>query len=210
MSKLIDKLIISIVDLRDRIKFPWNRWAKLMCVKFGVTFKDIDSVRFLGQCLLHISPDSDVRIGSGFVCRSGAEYAMDSLPYSKITTSPKAFLSIGDNVGMSNTVINCRQSITIGNNVKIGTGCLIMDSNFHSSDWRVRRSESDIKDAKSSPVTLCDDAFIGAGTIICKGVTIGERSMIAAGSVVVSDIPADCIAGGNPCKVIKGFEGMTN
>ena len=80
-----------------------------------------------------------------------------------------------------------------------------MDSNFNSSDWHVRRSESDIKDAKSSPVTICDDVFIGAGSIICKGVTIGERSMIAAGSVVVSDIPADCIAGGNPCKVIKNL-----
>ena len=45
--------------------------------------------------------------------------------------------------------------------------------------------------------------FVGARSIILKGVTIGEHSIIAAGSVVTTDIPADCIAGGNPCKVIK-------
>jgi acetyltransferase-like isoleucine patch superfamily enzyme len=52
-------------------------------------------------------------------------------------------------------------------------------------------------------VIIEDDVFIGARSVICKGVTIGARSIIAAGSVVVKDIPADCIAGGNPCKVIK-------
>lgn len=104
---------------------------------------------------------------------------------------------------MSDTVINCKPLISIGKNIKIGTGCMIMDSNFHSSDWRVRRTDSDIEEAVSKPVQICDDVFVGAQSIVCKGVTIGERSMIAAGSVVVSDIPADCIAGGNPCKEIK-------
>lgn len=203
MSRIVDWLIITLVSIRDRIKFPWNRWAKLTCANNGVEFDDVDSVRFLGRCFLHISPASKVSIGHGFVCRSGAGYAMDTLPLSKITTSPGSVLIIGDNVGMSNTVINCKSSITIGNNVKIGTGCMIMDSNFHSSDWRVRRTDRDIEDAVSKPVQICDDAFVGAQSIVCKGVTIGERSMIAAGSVVVSDIPADCIAGGNPCKVIK-------
>ena len=48
-----------------------------------------------------------------------------------------------------------------------------------------------------------DDAFIGMNCIILKGVTIGARSIVAAGSVVTKSIPADCVAGGNPAKVIK-------
>lgn len=79
-----------------------------------------------------------------------------------------------------------------------------MDSNFHSLDWRKRENRDiDVSDAKTAPVVIEDYVFIGARSIICKGVTIGEKSIIAAGTVVVKDIPANCIAGGNPCKVIK-------
>lgn len=79
-----------------------------------------------------------------------------------------------------------------------------MDSNFHSLDYLERRSRStDSINAIREPVVIDDDVFIGARSIINKGVHIGARTMIASGSVVVSDLPADCIAGGNPCKIIK-------
>ena len=61
-------------------------------------------------------------------------------------------------------------------------------------------------DLKHFSVIIENDVFIGARTIINKGVCIGARTIIAAGSVVVSDIPADVIAGGNPCKVIKKIQ----
>ena len=48
-----------------------------------------------------------------------------------------------------------------------------------------------------------DDVWIGAQSIILKGVTIGARSIIGAGSVVTKSIPSDCIAAGNPCKILK-------
>ena len=50
-----------------------------------------------------------------------------------------------------------------------------------------------------------DDVFIGANCIVLKGVTVGARSIIAAGSVVTKSIPADCLAGGNPAKVIRSL-----
>lgn len=129
---------------------------------------------------------------------------IDSLTNSHIRVRNGACLSIGDNTGMRQTSIVCCSAITIGNNVRVGAGCLIMDSNFHSLDYIKRRDwTTDAKNVKKEPVTICDDVFIGARSIICKGVTIGARSIIAAGSVVVKDIPEDCIAGGNPCKVIK-------
>jgi acetyltransferase-like isoleucine patch superfamily enzyme len=56
---------------------------------------------------------------------------------------------------------------------------------------------------QTAPVTIEDDVWIGAQCIILKGVTIGARSIIGAGSVVTKDIPADCVAAGNPCRIIK-------
>lgn len=60
--------------------------------------------------------------------------------------------------------------------------------------------------AASAPIVIEDDVLIGTRCIILKGVTIGARSIIAAGSVVTKSIPADCIAGGNPAKVIRRME----
>lgn len=55
----------------------------------------------------------------------------------------------------------------------------------------------------TAPVTIEDNCWIGAGTTICPGVAIGENSVIGAGSVVIHDIPANSIAVGNPCRVIR-------
>lgn len=122
----------------------------------------------------------------------------------KVTVERDALLKIGDNSGFSQTSLWCKKEIIIGNHVNIGAGCLVIDSNFHSLDWKTREDRlKDSKEAKSAPIHIEDYAFIGARSIICKGVTIGARAIVAAGSVVVNDIPADCIAGGNPCKVIK-------
>ena len=86
-----------------------------------------------------------------------------------------------------------------------------MDSDAHNLDWRIRNSGQvaangnslDNETCKCAPIIIGDQVLIGANSIILKGVTIGEHSVIGAGSVVTRDIPANCIAGGNPCKIIK-------
>lgn len=55
----------------------------------------------------------------------------------------------------------------------------------------------------AAPVTIGDNCWIGANAVICPGVTIGENSVIGAGSVVTRDIPANSVAAGNPCKVLR-------
>ena len=55
----------------------------------------------------------------------------------------------------------------------------------------------------AAPVTIGNNCWIGAGSVICPGVTIGENTVIGAGSVVTKDIPANVVAAGNPCKVIR-------
>ncbi|MCC6483663.1 MAG: hypothetical protein IT209_02355 [Armatimonadetes bacterium] len=59
---------------------------------------------------------------------------------------------------------------------------------------------------KMAPVRICDKAWIGARAIILKGVTIGEGAVIGAGSVVTKDVPAWCVAAGNPARVIRQVE----
>lgn len=116
-----------------------------------------------------------------------------------------ANLCIGENVGMSQTVLCAAGAdVTIGNNTLLGGGVKIYSSDFHSMDFMDRRNpQIDRQNRKCAPIVIGEDCFIGAGTIILKGVTIGARTIIGAGSVVTKSIPADCIAAGNPCRVIK-------
>ncbi|TXF90954.1 acyltransferase [Neolewinella aurantiaca] len=115
---------------------------------------------------------------------------------------PKASLTIGDNVGISNATIYCWKSITIESDVLIGGGVQIYDSDFHSLGYEDRVLNGDKKIAVS-PVKIEQGAFIGMNSIVLKGVTVGARSIIGAGSVVTKSVPAGEIWGGNPAKFIK-------
>lgn len=115
-----------------------------------------------------------------------------------------ALLTIGNDVGMSSTRMWIHDSIKIGNHVKIG-GCVLMtDTDAHPIDFMARRSSNE--GTKSAPIVIEDDVWVGAHSIILKGVTIGARSIIGAGNVVTKNIPADCVAAGNPCRVIKNLK----
>ena len=72
-------------------------------------------------------------------------------------------------------------------------------------NWKDRYEGTDISKRKILPVTIKDNAFIGAHSIILKGVTIGEKSIIGAGSVVARDVPDGEIWAGNPAKFIKNI-----
>lgn len=129
---------------------------------------------------------------------------IDLFNRTQIVLTPGANLIIGNHVGMTSVSIFCKKSIYIGDYVNIGAGTMIIDSNFHSTDWKMRENRiEDVKSAIDSPIKIDHHVFIGARCIIMKGVTIGSRSIISAGSVVTRDIPSDCIAAGNPCVIIK-------
>lgn len=113
---------------------------------------------------------------------------------------------IGDNLRMSNTVIVAFDEVKIGNDVMIGGGVTIWDSDFHSLDYKTR-IYSPFDDIKKSKIIIDDGAFIGAGAYILKGVHIGERAIIGAGAVVSCDVPADEVWAGNPAKCIRKSKG---
>lgn len=112
---------------------------------------------------------------------------------------------IGDNTGITSTIISSRKCIKIGNNVNVGANCRIFDHDFHSLNHIHRRNSSvDIENIKMAAVNIEDDVFIGTNSTILKGVNIGARTIVAAGSVVtIKNIPPDSIVGGNPAKIIK-------
>lgn len=113
-------------------------------------------------------------------------------------------LNIGNHVGISSSSILCRHSISIGNYVTIGGNTLIIDTDSHSVNSEDRNSiEKDHKKAKWGPVNISNNVFIGTRCIILKGISIGENSIVAAGSVVTKSIPPNEIWGGNPAKRIK-------
>ena len=115
---------------------------------------------------------------------------------------PESKLIIGDNVGISGSSICASVGVTIGNNVLIGSGCLITDSDAHPLDWKDRRKDLFNKVSRA-PIVIGNDVFIGARCIILKGVTIGDRAIIGACSVVTKDVPQDSIVAGNPATIIK-------
>lgn len=98
----------------------------------------------------------------------------------------------------------CHNHIMIGDNVMIGVGTHIYDTNFHNINPYLRIDKHDpIEQVKTAPIVIKDNVFIGAYSIILKGVTIGKNSIVAAGSVVINSIPDNEIWGGNPAKFIK-------
>jgi maltose O-acetyltransferase len=88
--------------------------------------------------------------------------------------------------------------VTIGNRTLFGPNVQIYTAT-HPMHYQERASGLEY----AKPVRIGEDVWIGGSVVICPGVTIGDRSVIGAGSVVTKDIPADVFAAGNPCKVIR-------
>lgn len=173
-------------------------------------------LRFLGAkigngCLMYnyinikISPKSFVKIGNNVVIKSGDGYnALARNIQASLCIEQGAKLIIGNHVGLSSPCILASKGIYIGNNCIIGADCLLLDTDSHNINYLLRRDWiNDAPTSSKSEIYIEDDVMIGARCIILKGVRIGARTVIGAGSVVTKSLPADCIAAGNPCKIIK-------
>ncbi len=113
-----------------------------------------------------------------------------------ISALDDAILEIGHNTFLNDGVSICaKKSVIIGNNVLIGDMTSILDSDFHqvSPDMPV----------KSLPVFIGNNVWIGANSMILAGTSIGDHSVLAAGSIVVGKIPAKTLAAGSPARVVK-------
>ena len=166
-----------------------------------------EGCRFVGRIYFKIMTNSILSIGCHTRIVGGGNFnTLAGNRYACIEVDENAQLHIGKHCAFSQISIWSRSSITIGDYVMIGANSIINDSNSHSlyfSDRRLEIQEGLQKNIYCKPIIIEDDVFIGANSIILKGVRIGAKSIIAAGSVVTHDIPSSEIWGGNPAKFLK-------
>ncbi|MGW9123825.1 sugar O-acetyltransferase [Paenibacillus chitinolyticus] len=108
-------------------------------------------------------------------------------------------ISLGENfyANYNLTVLDCNR-VTIGNNVLIGPNVSVFTAG-HAIHPELRVNEVEY----ALPISIGNNVWIGGGAILNPGVSIGDNTIIGSGSVVTKDIPADVIAAGNPCRVLR-------
>ena len=122
---------------------------------------------------------------------------------------------IGDKV-----IVNMNCTFVDNNRIDIGSNVLIASNvQIYTATHSTKVDERMVQDCPDGqeicrtyalPVRIEDGAWIGGGTVILPGVTIGRNSVIGAGSVVTRSIPANCVAVGNPCRVIKQIDNIAS
>jgi acetyltransferase-like isoleucine patch superfamily enzyme len=131
----------------------------------------------------------------------GSDKRVDAKAKEEARALGQGLIKLGDYVLVCPGVrIQAATRITIGNGVMFAQGAYVTDADWHGIYDRCMPVGS------TAPVAIGDNAWIGDHAIVCKGVTIGENSIIGAGSVVRRDVPANSIAAGNPCQVVKELD----
>lgn len=100
-------------------------------------------------------------------------------------------------IGLHNTIIG---PVSIGNHVNLAQGVVVSGLNHNFQDTTKRIDEQGVS---TSPITIHDDVWVGANSVITAGVTIGRHSVVAAGSVVTKDVPEYTVVAGTPARVIR-------
>lgn len=165
--------------------------------KTGKNFKVFGGLHLLIHPASQVSIGCEVRINSSHVLNFVGGFHQTGIHVNK-----NAKLIIGDRVALSNSTIVCTNRIEIEDNVFIGGDCNIYDTDFHPIDAS-ERINNRLDKVKTAPILIKRGSFIGAHSIILKGVTIGENAIIGAGSLVSKDIPDNEIWAGNPIKKIR-------
>lgn len=166
---------------------------------------------FLPGASLTIYPGPDREVDSK--CSIGAY----SHVRGELLIGPRGALSIGDFCFVGpGSKIWAQYHIEIGRNVLISHNVDIHDSNSHSLNWEARRTEAEMlfrdfvtssgKGVKTATVHIEDDVWVGFKATILKGVRVGARSIIAAGSLVTKDVPPDTLVAGSPAKIVRSLD----
>lgn len=207
LLNFIKRILARFINIPRKIRQVYYIcWNYFMLWANGVEIGK--NMKIYNRIYLTKHPTAQVIIGNNLVFISGDGFN----PLCRnlrgcIYAGEGAKIKIGNDVGISFACIRAKQYIKIGNNVNIGGDCILLDTDAHNMNYKIRRKRDgeDGRTANSAPIIIEDDVLIGARCIILKGVTIGAHSVIAAGSIVTKSIPKDCVAGGNPCKIIKNI-----
>lgn len=210
-------MVFKLIRLGFRLlRFGWRRSRRAVGSVMTRVIFYLNNVTYgpgmksCGIPVVDINDGSSLTIGTAFNMNSGQNH-------NRIGRQQPCFfiadlggsIRIGNRVGMSGTALVCHNTITIGNDVTIGGNTVIYDTDFHSLDSDRRVGFRDNRSAKTAPVIIHNQAFIGSHVTILKGVTIGEHAIIAAGSVVTKHVPPYQIWGGNPAHFLRFLDHST-
>jgi acetyltransferase-like isoleucine patch superfamily enzyme len=161
-----------------------------------------------GDCMLGTmawcsGTPKQIRLGRRTICRGIL-----------LCDSGLGLIEIGDLVYIGDDVIiSTREHIRIGSRTMVAHGVQIFDNDSHPIDARDRHADylnliegrPRTHSVPSAPVEIGEDCWIGTNSIVLKGVKIGDRSVVAAGSVITADIGDDCVAAGNPAQIVRSL-----
>lgn len=201
--------LLSRESLRQARVMPWKagnelrRLLLLPCVWWALRGVEVGGDwRCYGLPIIQRHRQSEIRIGRRMNLRSTARSNPlgPNHPVIISTRRAGARLTIGDDFGMTGGSLVCDERISIGDRVWVGANTVIADTDFHPLQPQQRKAAP--LDAKTAPIAIADDVFIGMNALILKGVSIGAGAVIGAGSVLRRDVPAGAIVAGNPAVVV--------
>ena len=154
-----------------------RRRAKLLCHRYNASAPDLDAAT------LHelLGRPTDAYLEPPFFCDYGYNITLGRNCYANHNL----------------VVLDCAE-VTLGDNVFIGPN-VVLSTAGHPVDAAERSAGVEF----AHPIRIGNDVWIGANVSVLPGVEIGDRTTIGAGSVVTRSIPADCVAVGNPCRVVR-------
>lgn len=183
------RLVLGILRIAGRL------WCRLKGCELGagVFIHGIPSIIRKGNGRITLGPRVTINssLWSNPLNTSGS---------TRLFSGPGAVLDIKAGAGVSSSQLVAKKGIEIGEDSLIGAGSLLCDSDMHEVPLGSGR------ETKIAPIRIGKKVFIGARSIILKGVIIGDGAVVAAGSVVVSNVAAGTLVAGNPAKLIKHFE----
>lgn len=153
------------------------------------------NIKFRGNCLFFKYPNTSIIIGNNCSFNSLSRFNFRGINHKCILqTGPGGKITIGNNCGFSGISIVSSCNVSLQDNVMCGANVSIGDRNDHEDLY---------PQFIPKPIIIGNNVWIGMNCTIMRGVTIGDNTIIGANSLVTKDIPANVIAGGVPCKIIK-------
>ena len=174
----------ELYNASDAVLMEERRIARLLCKKYNDTTQDESDLRKIILADLVGESGDNLWIEPPFYCDYG----------SQITVGKDVFMNF-------NCVILDVCQVTIGDETMLGPNVQIYTAT-HPTNWKDRANILEF----GKPISIGSNVWVGGGAIFNPGVSVGDRTIIGAGSVVTRDIPSDVFAAGNPCKVIKKLD----
>ena len=160
-----------------------NLWPRFYNFVIFIANRVVVGQEFTVNGCVYVNNRGSIEIGDGVTINSGMRLnPVGGQTQTRIIVYPGAKLRIGNNVGISNTTIVVQSSVEIDDGAIVGGSCNILDTDFHSLNPNVRGTVNDI--GKTKPVYIGKKVFLGAHSIVLKGVSIEDYSIIGAGSVI--------------------------